>query len=303
MDFIGDNDPDNSEIIDFDEDRFKAVRFLKEYAKNPSRKYSVVAEKLRISRRSAENYIERYVYLHTVLKDKNRMGANGVNEAVETILKYYNQDLIKSNVPKSDLLNAGEIARLSDVVRRYASMYKVLGEEGSGGDSELNNNFNDNTRNNRMASYGNEYDDNDDGYGQEFDHDGTPEGILKSILYNNRDSVNPRKINFILTMFRSNPQSFITNPEALKALIYQATKPNSRGIVESIVFLFHQTLANNGVQGGQNFGGNGQQLPNGMMVGAGVPNQYAGYTGYYQNAAEDRKARAREMEEERFNEQ
>lgn len=295
VDLIGERDS-NEEIIDFNEDRFKAVRFLKEYAKNPSRNYSAVAEKLGISRRSAENYVERYVYLHMVLKDKNRLDPKtGVNQAVEDILRYYNQDLIKSNVPKADLLNAGEISRLAEMVRKYATMYRILES-----DSELNTEFNDNPR--RMA-YNNDYQqtmmNNDDDYDQEYDHDGTPEGILKSLLLNNRDVVNPRKINFIINMFRTNPQAYITNPELLKRLIMQSCKPNGRPVVDSMIYIFHQSLANNGI-GGQN-GAYGQAGANGLVMGGGQ--QYQGYIDAYQNTAEARRERARELEERNFNEQ
>ena len=281
-DFLG--EPSKVEVVTPSEDKLRAVRFFKEYARHPTRKYTEIATKLGIPKRSAENYVERYLYLNTVLKDRNKIGPDGKNEAVEVILRYFNEELAKAGIPRGELITAGEISRLSEVLKTYENMYHVS-------NSGLNTNINDNTR--QMSYYPQQ-----EQYPQEDttiydDIDSTPEGILKQVLLSNRKAMSAAKVPNVLRLFSLNPNRYMQNPDLLRDLLALHLEPAFKSNADSMVRIFQQLVGD--MTGMQTMGG---------MMGA-VPNQgiYPAMQNAYSNAALEQRMRMKQMEDEAFNEQ
>lgn len=117
-------DQENIEEVDVDKEaalndsKINAIKFLAEYAKDTSRPYNKVAEKVGINRKTAQGYLKKYIYL--IERTKND------DDFLQTVLEFYNYDLVQKGVDESRLFKAGYVQLLQPLLGRYGRVLEQL---------------------------------------------------------------------------------------------------------------------------------------------------------------------------------
>ena len=227
------------EEIDMDKEissknsRIGAIRFLAEYAKNPNRKYAQVADKLGLNRKTAQNYLKKYIYLIESTRNDS--------DFLETVLEYYNYDLVQRGVDDKELFKASYIQQLAPLISRYG---RIL-DENNHPDDDLDENKTVSYKNKNITntydnmSYEdefNEYDDPEeervnDGLRDMVDSNNTK--ILRKVL-RHIPEIAPKHIPNLISLFKMREEELMKDPEAFKEFLLDYF--NGRGRKAKLIF-------------------------------------------------------------------
>jgi hypothetical protein len=282
-DFIAE---DNVAFSELPENKIRRVEFFKEYSKNPNRAYTAVAQKLAVPKKTAENWVESYVFLVKSLQPQNRIDPNsGKNLAVELVLRWFNEDLVRAGVDNDRLMSIGQIQSLMPVYHAYKHKYHDANEMAQDVSFMNKNPTNYNTNTNMSfngnldysapqnpqgpAIYDPSYVDRDEFFLHNGDIEITKK--LESLLINNAVAFQPNTVQYMLKEFATNQDVYLSDESAFKHLLVpQLRSMSHKAAIDSITYIFFQSLRRQGKLRDSPLGGGYGPDPYGMGGGMGM---------------------------------
>jgi hypothetical protein len=281
-DFIAE---DNVAFSELPENKIRRVEFFKEYSKNPNRAYTAVAQKLAVPKKTAENWVESYVFLLKSLQPQNRIDpSSGKNLATELVLRWFNEDLVRAGVDHDRLMSIGQIQSLMPVYHAYKHKYHDANEMAQ--DVSFMNKNPTNYNTNTMSYGGNldysapqnpqgpaiydpSYVDRDEFFLHNGDIEITKK--LESLLINNAVAFQPNTVQYMLKEFATNQDVYLSDESAFKHLLVpQLRSMSHKAAIDSITYIFFQSLRRQGkLRDSPLGGGYGPDPYGGMGMGMG----------------------------------